>query len=548
MKRFTRFALAALLPAALAATLAWYYDVYVNWQPAVYPFALVTVTIGIAALTLFLLRARGEIKRKVLLWKTLLSAAVFSGVILFGVSFLINNVIGGGNMARLAAAVALPLAVVHIFILCALLFIALRKREFRKSAWALLSSITTILLVLLAAVIPLYGHMMRPMGMAGQNDPAILKFKQDGSFKIIQVTDLHVRTPARVPITREFLYDLAKKEQPDLFVLTGDNTWGTGGGGRSMFRRNIGAFMHMFDEIYRDFGIPVTMVFGNHDTEGGPFSREEAFEFYAAHESFIGYACGADEGASDKLGPYYGTHNLVVMDRAGNIPVFNIWLFDSGSNIEAGWDGSLNCVRRPQIDWFNSTNEAMGYLPSIAFQHIVVPEIYDLLTPASAQDEDTFHKEFLGADGGSCEKYVSKTLPEGAKGELRENPCPPTAANDGQYAALCEAGNVLALFFGHEHVNTFELRIEGKTDLVNTPVSGFESYGDIDLRGVRVITLREDNLADYSTWCVSYQSFYGGDALRQARLEMYQRMGNQAAVRDALSYKPLLWVIRLFGK
>ena len=523
VKRFIRFALSALLPAALAATLAWYYDVYVNWQPNLYPFAFIAVTIGIAVLTLFLLRARGEARHKVLLWKTLLSVAVFSGLILFGVSFLINNVIGGGSMARLAAAVALPLAAAHILILCILLLIALWKREFRKSAWALTSSVAVILLIFLAVAIPLYGHMLLFKTVPGQSSPAALRFKQDGSFKIIQVTDLHVRTSAEIPITREFLHDLAEKERPDLFVLTGDNTWGTGGG-KSMFRRNIGAFMCIFDEIYRNFGIPVTMVFGNHDTEGGLLlSREEAFEFYAAHASFIGYACGADEGASDKLGPYYGTHNLVVMDRAGDTPAFNLWLFDSGSNIEPGWDGSLSCVQRPQIEWFNSTNEAMGYLPSIAFQHIVVPEIFDYLT-------------------------VDRNLPEGTQGELRENPCPPTAANDGQYEALCGAGNVRALFFGHEHVNTFELRPEGKTDLVNCPSSGFESYGDIDLRGVRVITLRDSDLTDYGTRCVSYQEFYGGGALRQARLEMYQRLGNQAAARDALSFKPLLWLLGLFAK
>jgi len=96
-----------------------------------------------------------------------------------------------------------------------------------------------------------------------------LQFKQDGSFKIIQATDFHVRSPAQVPITRDFLY------------------------------------------------------------------------------------------------------NLVVMDRAGKDPAFNIWLFDSGSHIEPGYDNSFGCVQWPQIDWFDNTNEALGYLPSIAFQHIV---------------------------------------------------------------------------------------------------------------------------------------------------------------------------------
>jgi len=543
-KRFIRHAPAVFLPLALATALVWYYDTYVNWQPAVYPFALATVTAGVAALTLFLLRARGETRIKILLRKTLLAAAVFSGVVLFGISFLINNIIGNGHMARTAAAVAMPLAAVYILILCALLFAALWKQNSRKSAWALLSSVTAVSLFLLAALIPLYGHMLRPANAAGQNSPTALRFKQDGSFKIIQVTDLHVRSPARVPIMRDFFYDLAEKERPGLFVLTGDITWGTRSGTRSAFKHNISSFMCIFDEIYRDFGIPVTMVFGNHDTEDGWLSRAEAFGFYAAHESFIGWASAADEGAGDMLGPYCGTHNLVVMDRAGNEPICNIWLFDSGSSSELGGHG---CVQRPQIDWFNSTNAALGYLPSIAFQHIVVPEVFDLLTPAGTEDENTFSAEFFDADGNSSVRYVSQTLPEGALGEMRETPCPPTAVNEGQYAALCGAGNVLALFFGHEHQNTFELRPEGKTDLVNCPVSGFESYGDIDQRGVRVITLRDGSLTTYDTRCVSYQGFYGG-ALRQARLETYRNMGTGAVVRDALFFKPLLWLTGRFTK
>ena len=40
-------ALAALLPLALGAALLWYYDVYVHWQPGLYPFAYAAVTAGL---------------------------------------------------------------------------------------------------------------------------------------------------------------------------------------------------------------------------------------------------------------------------------------------------------------------------------------------------------------------------------------------------------------------------------------------------------------------------------------------------------------------
>ncbi|MCL2299809.1 MAG: heparinase II/III-family protein [Firmicutes bacterium] len=100
----------------MSFALLWYRDVYVNWQPRVFPFAVAVLAAGILALTLLVLWARGESKAIHYIWKPLLSMAVGMGV-LNGVSFLINNVIGGSGMARQAAAVAIPLYVVQLLAL-----------------------------------------------------------------------------------------------------------------------------------------------------------------------------------------------------------------------------------------------------------------------------------------------------------------------------------------------------------------------------------------------------------------------------------------------
>jgi hypothetical protein len=134
--RKTPQALAALgLAAALAAALAWYYDVYVYWQPKVFPRTLVVLTAGMAALALLTLWMGGERKALALAGKTLLSVVVFTGVILIGVSALINNVIGHAGMARQAAAVAVPLAAAQILVLyIRFLLRMLGKRIGRKAA------------------------------------------------------------------------------------------------------------------------------------------------------------------------------------------------------------------------------------------------------------------------------------------------------------------------------------------------------------------------------------------------------------------------------
>jgi len=99
------------------AALAWYYDVYVYWQPEVYPFAVATSTLGVVLLTLIVLLARGEKRAGTLVWETVVSGVVFTGVILHAVTAGINFGIGGGSMAAESAWIAVPLAAMQVFVL-----------------------------------------------------------------------------------------------------------------------------------------------------------------------------------------------------------------------------------------------------------------------------------------------------------------------------------------------------------------------------------------------------------------------------------------------
>ncbi|MCL1951523.1 MAG: glycoside hydrolase family 18 protein [Oscillospiraceae bacterium] len=132
---------------AFTAAMAWYYGVFTDWRPGLYPFAIVAVVLCVIALTLLALRARDE-KGPALIWKTALSVTVFLAALL-GVSLVINNVIGGSLVPRVAILVALPLAAAQAFVL---LFLALRGAGLGKpQAWA------ALLLFALAAGGALYG-------------------------------------------------------------------------------------------------------------------------------------------------------------------------------------------------------------------------------------------------------------------------------------------------------------------------------------------------------------------------------------------------------
>ena len=81
-----------------------------------------------------------------------------------------------------------------------------------------------------------------------------------------------------------------------------------------------------------------------------------------------------------------------------------------------------------------------------------------------------------------------------------------------------------------------------------SPTSGFGSYGDIDQRGVRVITLDESDLGDYGTELISYQEFYGPGKLPSARLSMFQSLSTFATLLDVISFRPLFWLMGLFSR
>lgn len=316
---------------------------------------------------------------------------------------------------------------------------------------------------------------------------AVLKFNEDGKFKIMQITDIQDNAFLEYA-TFTFLKDVIEAEKPDLIVLTGDNISGGDSPTKVLADFAISRFMSIFDKA----GIPVAMVFGNHDSEGAA-NKEEQMAMYESYDCFVG--CEGEDLTG--CGNYY----LPIYDANGEEMLYNLWMFDSltynrhpeSESDVAYYENDLEgyaCVHKDQIDWYvresNKLKEANGgeVVPSMVFQHIVVPEIFEVL------EKD--------ANG-------NWVLPEGNDGALGETPCPPNYSN-GQFAAMVEQGDVVAMFFGHDHKNSFVVNHSG-IDLSTTPGVGFSSYGNID-RGVRVIELDKTDLSTYETRVIRWVDFY----------------------------------------
>jgi predicted phosphodiesterase len=366
---------------------------------------------------------------------------------------------------------------------------------------------------------------------AGQTDTpayaAKLRFGEDGKFKILQIADIQ-EMAILYPITRNFITDIVSTSQPDLIVLTGDNI--AGGGSNTTIKPLdkvlVGISINNFMKILESFGIPVAAVFGNHDAENS-LTKEEQLVIYSKYDCFIGY----DEGPAVSGA---GNYNVPIYSSADSSKMaYNLWMVDSGMYDEV--NGGYDYVKQDQIDWYvNTSNELKAanggvMVPSMMFQHIIVPEIYDAL------------KEVPEGTAGAISrngKYYVLNEANTVSGVMHESPCP-SNTNSGQFDAVVNQGDVVAMFFGHDHVNTFRVNYRG-VDLVASPGITFQSYGDAN-RGAREIILDESNLLEYTTNLIDYHDIYGDDTAANLRFTVY---GNEFAVLDrviaALKYVLLI--------
>ncbi|MCR5522385.1 MAG: metallophosphoesterase [Clostridia bacterium] len=318
-----------------------------------------------------------------------------------------------------------------------------------------------------------------------------LQFGKDGKFRIMQISDIQDYFPMK-GITKKVLKKALAEYPVDLIVLTGDNIASS-----TRVKPYAALAINEFMSIFESLGTPVVMVYGNHDDESTTADKAYQLSVYERYKCFIG--CAGEDFGEDNLGTYYVP---IYSSSDKNKMVNNIWMIDSGNYNNENDLGGYGCVTTKQIEWYKSASEKLerengGKIPSLMFQHIVVPEIWDALDEHDEQVEGSVEH------GG---KFY--TLPEGAKGVLGETPCPPNYTN-GQFDAVLERGDVMAMFFGHDHVNSYEINYKG-VDLCNTPGVGFRSYNSEE-EGVRLITLSENSPGTYETEVVTYFELFDRD-------------------------------------
>ena len=313
---------------------------------------------------------------------------------------------------------------------------------------------------------------------------SVLKFDENGEFKILHLCDGQDGYPAQERMMTYINYML-KVYEPDLVVLGGDNTVASKEDKQDAIKELVAPFVE--NKVY------FTLVFGNHDDEQG-VDKNTLLKYY---QKYGGKYCLAYD-ADPRL---HGTaiHNLPILSSDGKKIKFNLWMFDTGTYVydEDGNRLGYDSVTPDQIEWYKKTSKAIEKeagekINSLAFQHMVPPDVYDVMFPDVPFELSPLTECYNG-------KNYPIVCPDTSvfDGHLLEPPSP-GVYNHGQFDSMVERDDVLAIFAGHDHINSYE--VEHKDIMIiNTPGMAFRAYGNEFVRGGRLITVNEDDTSKFKS-------------------------------------------------
>mmetsp|Transcript_46751 Transcript_46751/g.100056 ORF Transcript_46751/g.100056 Transcript_46751/m.100056 type:complete len:418 (-) Transcript_46751:160-1413(-) len=346
---------------------------------------------------------------------------------------------------------------------------------------------------------------------------------QDDAIRILQLTDLHHfpagTTKFDVSAAKGKIIDVGTSKsrystdgdlhlietildnvRPHLVVLTGDvidgRVFGKAG--------NPTAWKECFLEVLQPIvkrDVPWTFVPGNHDDDGGPWSRQDLLGVYSLPGCLSSSASSFD-------------HTLTVSlaktdDTDGKGEALRLWFFDSGGNHE---DPKLkyHTFNREAVEGFlkfpaDPALEKLGATGSdLAFFHIPLPQAKGikpvhgtngLFSAAlnAGKVPSPWHKEPFT----TIVKCLGKDMVVGCS-ELES----------GLFRAFSQSGRVLACLFGHDHASDAVYlkdnlyMIYGRVGGSTPPVDWEGDAGELPFKaGARVIQWSPSRLsAKVKTW------------------------------------------------
>lgn len=324
-----------------------------------------------------------------------------------------------------------------------------------------------------------------------ENKKPILRMREDGSFRILCVSDVHGGKGYDADFTVAGLQKLLDKTHPDLVLMLGDVA-----GPGTIHIENADQLREMLDGLaapLESAGIPWAHVFGNHDDNFGLLNRE-AMGVYETYP----HCLSTNMTPADVTG--ISNYVLPIYARTGGRIAFNVFGLDShgGHNDESGkgipgvtsnaqffpielehkpeltdcaeYGGRDRGVDFSQVMWYFRTSQKMeaengAKIPAMMVMHVPVPEV--------ALVEKKTNRAASGYEGGCRDDIAFQGI------------------SAGLVRACLERGDVKAICFGHDHENNFAGQFRGITLAYDGYLSAHACHNP-DYFGGRVFDIRAD--------------------------------------------------------
>lgn len=330
-----------------------------------------------------------------------------------------------------------------------------------------------------------------------------LSFRPDGTFRILQLSDLHLQMehPDQVADVFERMSLLAEQEDPDLIAVTGDLIYSYPGD----------RMMQMIADKLDSLARPWVIVYGNHDHEcgfthaqlakiivTGKYSLNTLGGSRARGASGFGGASGAGDSFVSEPGsladfcvPVYKTPGRAGGDRA---PIAYLYFLDSHAYGPDPAVSTYAWFSDEQVAWVRSSASAHPDIPSLAFFHIPFPEYsYALSTPPADLSSATsglapdatgltpdLSRRYPESPVAGSDPFNTPSAPSSLRGTFGEWVCCPTY-NSGMFDAMLSSGFV-ATFCGHDHDNDYQVLYPAPRDSsVSRGCSVSDADGPIDI-------------------------------------------------------------------
>lgn len=274
-------------------------------------------------------------------------------------------------------------------------------------------------------------------------DTVTVKKTDDGEFKVMMFTDIHLDGKNETSETTVAnIVDSVQREKPDLVLFGGDTVTS------SLTKKRE----KQFAELFENLGVYWAGVLGNHEgTAFASLSRKKTVKLYSEYEH-----CLMLSGPDDVWGN--GNYCINVLNSDGTLKK-TFYFLDSGSEASKAdmekygkaddgrseYDG----VKDTQVKWYadkvKENAEKYGESKSVLMLHI---PIYQM---RGAAETETF------LYGVKLEGVCSSCF------------------DSGLFDAMKELSSTDYVFFGHDHVNTFAINLDGITLSYIEP-SGYGSY------------------------------------------------------------------------